>query len=64
MYDAANEFIELGRKKGKQDGVEITLKILNLFEEGKSPIDIAKAIDEEEEFVTQTLVKAEKLKNH
>lgn len=64
MYDAANEFIELGRKKGKQDGVEITLKILNLFEEGKSPIDIAKAIDEEEEFVTQTLVKAKKLKNN
>ena len=62
MYDAANEFIELGRKKGKQDGIEIILKILNLFDEGKSFADIANAVGETEEFVTQTLVKAKKIK--
>ncbi len=74
MYDAANEFIELGRKygieegkregceAGKKAGVEITLKILNLFDEGKTSADIANAIGEVEEFVTQTLVKAKKIK--
>ena len=62
MYDAMNEIIELGRKMGKQDGVEVTLQILNLFDEGKSLTDIAKIIDEEEEFVIQTLVKAKKIK--
>ena len=62
MYDAANEFIELGRKKGKQDGIEIILKILNLFDEGKSFADIANAVGETEEFVTQTLVKAKQIK--
>lgn len=66
MYDATNEFIELGRKygleDGKREGMEAVFKILNLFDEGKSLTDIAKIIDEEEEFVTQTLVKAKKIK--
>ena len=66
MYDAANEFIELGRKyglqEGKQKGVEAVFKILNLFDEGKTATDIADAIGETEEFVTQTLVKAKKIK--
>ena len=62
MYDAANEFVEYGKREGKQEGMEAVFKILNLFDEGKSLTDIAKIIDEEEEFVTQTLVKAKKIK--